>query len=136
MTRAELGPLAPPNGTHGPDLSGSWVPGALWEWARGLTYYREPAGDGRAGELVASLPFVIMLGGGDCDDVAASVATMAKALGFPVAIGRLTSGPRFAHIIAAMSQDWTGRGPWVIVDPQMDGLADPRDFPGVRWFPV
>jgi hypothetical protein len=137
ITRAELGQYAPRTGT--PNLRGDWIPDALWKWARHQTFYREPAGQGRAGELVTSLPVTVMLGGGDCDDIAAAQATMAAALGVPAAIGRLhpdPTNPAIAHIVCGVASDWTGADPWWIVDPQMRKPPNAAQVPGVRWFQV
>jgi hypothetical protein len=137
ITRAELAPYAPKG--DGPELDGAWLPWALYRWARSLTFWREPAGPGKAGELVLALPWVVLVEGGDCDDIAAAVATMAAAVGTGAAVGRLfpTADPSQAHIVAAVRATWRDRGPWFVIDPQRAGGPSRAElWPGVRWFPV
>lgn len=134
IARSELGPYAPRS--PGPDLRGGWVPDALWRWARTLTYYREPAGPGHGGELVASLPLVVLQRAGDCDDVASAQCAMAKALGLPTAVGRMFTGQGTAHIVCGVGEDWAGGGRRLIVDPQMSSPVPAEALAGIRWFDV
>lgn len=138
LARAELAPYRP---SGPPDMAGRWIPQALQRWARSLAYYREPSGEGSPGELVVALPVVIATAGGDCDDLAAAVGAMARALGFSACVGLLyplQGNPSAAHVFTAVSEDWNGAEPrrWFIVDPQQAEPAPPESFPGCRWFPI
>lgn len=115
--------------------SGDWVPGALYRWSQQVPRYREPAGTGLPGEVVQSLPVTSMVGG-DCDDVATAIVTMARVLGVPAAIGLLYRGGSLAHVTAAVGPDWHSERLAWIVDPELDGLYPLSSAPGVRWFEV
>jgi len=127
-----LEPYAPPMR----EFSGRWIPAAIQSWARTLTFYREPAGADAPGELVASLPLTVALGGGDCDDLATAQATIALTLGLRARIGYLWTAPDYAaaHIVCAVSPDWAGSPGWLIADPEVAEPADPGAWPGIRWF--
>jgi len=136
-TRAELSELRPRHLTQTEYQSGSWVPFALWSWARSLTFFREPAGKGLAGEVIQSLPITVAVGGGDCDDIATALGTMAGALGFPVAIGRLVTRPGFAHVFCGVGRTWFDESLSWALDPEIqEGPVPAGSRVGTRWFHV
>ena len=129
ITRNQLTPWAP----DAREFLGAWVPGALQAWARGMVFYREPPGEGLPGEILQSLPVTVWAGGGDCDDCVIAQGTMAAILGFKVAVGRIWLGPSQAHLVCAVSPDWTGTPGLYVIDPELERPADARGFPGARW---
>jgi hypothetical protein len=129
LTRRQLTPYAP----EAREFTGSWVPYALQDWARGLVFFREPPGPGRPGEILQSLPVTVWAGGGDCDDCVIAQGTMAQILGFQVAVGRLWLGPSQAHLVCAVSPDWLGSPGLAVIDPELGHPASIRGFPDARW---
>ena len=129
LARQALAPYAPTSR----DTSGAWVPGALRAWASGLTYYREPPLNG---ELVYSLPYVIAANGGDCDDLTASQAAIAAAVGVPARVCVLwPRAGNTAHVFCAVGPDWesspTQRLAWRCVDPDLPDHPAPCGVAGV-----
>lgn len=128
--------LLAPYGQGERDPEGAWLPGALLSYARTLVLIPEPAGPDRPGEVLTSPWLTALLGAGDCDDVATLQATLAVAVGLGAWIGRLSMGPRFAHILCAVSPSRSQASPRLMVDPEMERPTDAREIPGARWLKV
>jgi hypothetical protein len=134
---------------HGPPLwgrgaeRGAWVAGACQRWARSIRYVREPYW---LGELVVGLEGTHAAGAGDCDDIAASVATLAGVVGVPVCVGVIPMSAELVHVVACVADGWdrsTGPGDertpadapalgWLVVDGRRPGLSVVPN--GVRWW--
>lgn len=132
LTRNQLRPFAPLTR----EFWGGWVPYALQQWGRTLTFFREPPYEGLPGEILQSLPVTVWAGGGDCDDCTIAQGTMAAILGLRVSVGRIWLGPNQAHIVAAVSPDWVGTPGLYVIDPELENPTDARGFPGAGWIPV
>lgn len=113
LVRALLDPYSPVER----DEAGRWVPDAIWAWARTLTHWREP---GPHGEVIQALPWTVVLGGGDCDDVATAQATIAHTVGLPTWIARIWTGPSYAHVVCVVGDNWAAPGARLNLDPSQE----------------
>ena len=130
LASACLAPFAP---RRPRDNLGAWIPDALHAWTQTIAHTREPAGPGAAGEIVQSPPLTVALRSGDCDDIAAAVATFGAAYGHRISVGWYTTGPGFAHVIAAISADsYRPQAALLAIDP--DQRIGPTPPPRARWF--
>lgn len=117
---------------HG-DINGEELVFALHNMARSRTFYREPAGEKYAGEVVTTPEIAYSLGG-DCDDMAVLIGTGAAVFGCEVAIGRTMDTKGNAHIVAAVRPGWYIEDDWVVIDPQKENPTEPSI--GSRWVGV
>ena len=123
-------------GTGHSDMNGDGIARPIFEMVKRITFYREPAGEQYAGEVVQSPTLTLELNGGDCDDIAVLVATAAAVFGCEAAIGWYSTDPakNMAHIVAAIRPGWYSPGDWVVIDPQQKNPTAPPN--GARWVRV
>jgi len=116
------------------DMNGDTLADSIYQLAKSITFYREPAGPNYPGEVVQSPSLTLLLNGGDCDDIAVLVATAARVFGCDAAIGWYPTSKdgTQAHIVAAIRPGWyNARDEWVVIDPQQEKPASPHT--GTRW---
>jgi hypothetical protein len=120
------------------DMNGDELARPIHQMVRAITFYREPAGDEYAGEVVQSPTLTLAINGGDCDDLAVVAATAAAVFGCEAAIGWYDTDPagRQAHIVAAIRPGWYRPGDWVVIDAQKKEPTDPKTLAGVSWLRV
>ncbi len=122
LRRDALEALAPfVRGLEVGGTAGRWVPGVLHRWARAVLFVREP---GRLGEVLLSARHTIRTNMGDCDDVALAVCAMAMVFGLRATVAVRWVGPQLAHVAAVVAPDWTGSAPALVIDPQLEDVAE------------
>ena len=105
-------------GTGHKDMNGEHLPEAIAKLCSAITFYREPAGEQYAGEVVQSPTLTLAINGGDCDDIAVVAATCGAVFGCEAAIGFYETAPGSAHIVAAICGGWYYSTGWTVIDPQ------------------
>ena len=120
------------------DMNGDTLASSIHQLVRGITFYREPAGEAFAGEVVQSPTLTLAINGGDCDDLAVVAATAAAVFGCDAAIGWYDIDPQAkqAHIVAAIRPGWYRPGEWIVIDAQQKEPTDPSSLSGASWLRV